>query len=68
MNSFRSFVKVMLNKFYYKRKFAYLAPRASIRHILRIDGGKNIYVGNARIGHMTWLAAKPLTNAMGGQI
>lgn len=45
----------------YKIQFGFFDMKATIIKPLSIDCPKNIFIGNAHIGNMTWLAAVPLT-------
>ena len=52
----------VLKFFYYKSKFGFWGNHSNIDSPLRIDGGKNIFIGNGVcIKYKTWLASKPLT-------
>ncbi|OOQ59468.1 acyltransferase [Mucilaginibacter pedocola] len=47
----------------YKLMLGALGHKARIYRGLKLDGGKNIFIGNnVYIGRLSWLAASPLTN------
>lgn len=47
-----------------RNRFAYLAPTSFIQELLRLEGRENIHIGNnVIVQKMTWLAARPLTDA-----
>lgn len=51
---------------YYKSKFGSFGRNSIIKSLLRIDGGKNIYVGNnVYVNYKTWLASLSLTKGNG---
>ena len=54
---------------YYRSKFGQYFWSSYIGNPLRIDGGKNIYVGkNVSIKYKSWIASKPLTGEEGSQL
>jgi len=60
-------INYIKHRLYYicnRHRFAHLAPTASIKKALRIDGKKNISIEKGVIiQQLTWLAAVPLTGA-----
>lgn len=60
----RFFCRILVNLLYYRFILAKIGLRSCIYSPLRIDGGKNIYIGNhVGIQYKTWLASEPLTGA-----
>ena len=58
INKFKTIIKYIRNK----RKFGEISSSSHIISPLRIDGGKNIFIGkNVFVAYKTWLAALPLT-------
>lgn len=57
-------VPIKLLRYYKnKRKFCAFGKRSIIIKPLKVDGSKNITIGNnVRIGSQSWIAAMPLTN------
>ncbi|RAJ33459.1 acyltransferase [Pedobacter cryoconitis] len=59
------FIDFFKNVFYYKWIFRSIKSRSVLRSILKIEGAKNIDIGNhVIIGYKGWLAAVPHTGSM----
>ncbi|MGL4347506.1 MAG: acyltransferase [Chitinophagaceae bacterium] len=57
------FYKIFIKYPYYKIIMGSFGKKSQIIKPLRIDGSKNIFIGeNVYIQHYTWLASMPLTN------
>ena len=59
----------VVKKIYYRLTFGRFGWHSSILRPLRIDGRKNIYIGeNVSIKYRTWIASTPLTGADKSQL